>query len=115
MVPDVIFIALQLTRVDLNEQTMGSFITAIDVKVHSDVCEDPFDGQVSSNVRLPLNVNVKFSTIGSDEGLDVAFTELSTSQVLPITLMLVPNILVFFDTAAFYEIMMWVELLPYFC
>ena len=57
----------------------------------------------------------KFSTIGSDEGLDVAFTELSTSQVRPMMLILVPNILVFFDTAAFCEIKMWVELLPYFC
>ena len=115
MVPDVTLIALQLTRVDLIEQTIGSLITAIDVKVHSNLWEDSFDGQVSSNVRLPSNLNVKFSTSGSGEGLVVAFTELSTSQVLLITLMLVPNIRVCFDTAAFCDIMMWVELLPYFC
>ena len=115
MVPDVILMALQLTRVDFMEQTIGSLTTAIDVKVHLNVCEDPFDGQVSSNVRLPSNLNVKFSTSGSVEGLDVAFTELSTSQVLLITLMLVPNMRVCFDTAAFSDIIMWVELLPYFC
>ena len=110
----MILIDLQLINVDLNEQTIGSFITAIEVKVHFDVCVDPFDGQVSSKVRLPLKVNVKSSNSGPGDGLDVVFTELSTSQVLPMTLILLPNILVFFDTAASCEIMMWVELSPYF-
>ena len=98
--------ALQLINVDLNEQTIGSFITAIEVKVHLDECVDPFDGQVSSKVRLPLKVNVKSSISGSGDGLDVAFMELSTSQVLPMTLILLPNILVFFETTASCEMMM---------
>ena len=92
--------ALQLINSDLNEQTIGSFITAIELKVHLDECVDRFDGQVSSMVRLPLKMNVKSSNSGSGDGLDVALTELSTSQVLPMTLILLPNILVFFETIA---------------
>ena len=101
MAPDVILIALQLIRVDLSEQVIGSSITAIDVKDHLNVRYDPFEGHLSSNVRLPLNEKEKFSIRGSDEGLDVALTELATSQVLPTILMVEPNILVSFDTVAF--------------
>ena len=100
MAPDLILIAWQLISSDLNEQTIGSFITAILLKIHLDECVVPFDGQISSMVKLPLKMKVKSSNSGSCDGLDVALTELSTSQVLPMTLILLPNILVFFETIA---------------
>ena len=61
---------------------------------------DPFDGQISSIVNLPLKLNVKSSNSGSGDGREVALTELSTLQVLPMTLILLPNILVFFEIMA---------------
>ena len=67
---------------------------------------DPFDGQISSRVMLPLKLNVKSSNRGSGDGLDVALTELSTSQVLLMSLILLPNILVFFETIASCEMRM---------
>ena len=106
MVPAVMLIALQLIRVDLREQVIGSSITASDVKDHVNVLCDPLDGHLSSNVRFPSNEKEKFSMSGSDEGLDVALTVFATSQVLPTMLIVEPNILVSFDTAAFCEIIM---------
>ena len=106
MDPALMFIALQLIIVDFKEQVIGSSITANDVNNHvNDLCE-PLDGHLSSNVRFPSNEKEKCSMSGSDDWLDVAFTEFAISQVLPTTLIDVPNILVSFDTAALFEITM---------
>ena len=106
MCPALMFIALQLIIVDVKEQVIGSSITAIDVNVHVNDLYDPFEGHFSSSVRFPSNENEKCSMSGSDDWLDVAFTEFAISQVLPTTLIVVPNILVSFDTAALFEITM---------
>ena len=67
---------------------------------------DPFNGQVSSRVMLPLKLKVKSSNRGSDDGLDVALMDLWILQVLPMTLISLLNILVFFEMTASLEMRM---------
>ena len=113
--PDFILTELQLISLDFNEHTIGNLIVAVESKVHSDECVDPFKGQISSIVNSPLKLNVNSSNSGSGDGREVALTELSTLQVLPMTLILLPNILVLFEIMASCEMMTYVEFSPYIC
>ena len=79
---------------------MGNFIVASELKVHLKDVALPFEGQDSSRVMLPLNWKLKSLKRGSDEGFDVALTDLCILQILPMTWMSHPNILVFLERTA---------------
>ena len=96
----------QLTLSECREHTMGNLSFACELNVQLSEIVLPFEGQVSSKVMLPSNWKLKSSKRGSVEGDDVVLTELCILQTLPITWISRPNILVFLDRTASWEIRM---------
>ena len=98
---------LQLITFECREHTTGSLSLVFADIVNSNDELVPLVGHVSVTVRLPLNWKWKLSKRESSDGEEVALTEESISQVLPITLMLYPNIFVDLDGTVSCEIRMY--------
>ena len=76
---------------EFREQTRGRMIVAVELNVQCFVIMLPFCGKVSVRVSSPSNLN---SNKKLPVGMDDELIDLSTTQLLPMTCVFRPNILV---------------------